>query len=41
VHTRPSRLLREPAEVLDELARAHAKAALAPPPDVTTELWRA
>jgi hypothetical protein len=41
VHTRPSRLLREPAEVLDELARAHAKAALAPPPDVTTEVWRA
>ena len=40
VHTRPSRLLREHADVVDELRRAHAKAALAPPPEITTELWR-
>jgi hypothetical protein len=40
IHTRPSRLRTERAEVLDELMRAHANASRSPRPRVRTELWR-
>ncbi|MFC5996673.1 hypothetical protein ACFQE5_20910 [Pseudonocardia hispaniensis] len=40
VHTRPGRLLRDRAAVLDELVRAHAQASRTPRPDVVTYLWR-